>query len=190
MEQIKDLMKSIINCVSAQTANMENADTKELSEAMDMIKDLAMAEYYCVLTKAMENPENVYGENWDENGPMKKGYSYSRRMMPRGYDEYDPMRPMYYTDDMMPRMNNMGYSDMNTSGSRSGNTSASGSSMRGYSDSRYDMARRGYKSEGNSQSLNKIFDVIEQDMKELKPTMTPQDVQTAKTRLGNLSNMM
>ena len=46
MEQIKDLMKSIIKCVSAQTANMDNADTKELSEAMDMIKDLAKNEKF------------------------------------------------------------------------------------------------------------------------------------------------
>lgn len=182
MEQIKDLMKNIVSCVSAQATHMDQADTKEMSEAMDMIKDLAMAEYYCAVTKAMEDPENVYGEDWDENGPIKKGYSYSRIMMPRGYvsEQGNVHSPMYYTDDMM--MSDMEYKP---------------NMARGYSDngmmrnnSRYESARRGYRSDKSSSSLNKIFDVIEEDMNELKPTMTPQDIQTAKQRLASLSSMI
>lgn len=170
MEQIKDLMKNIISCVSAQATNIEKADTKELSEAMDMIKDLAMAEYYCVITKAMENPENEYGKNWDENGPIK-GYErmYPNMRMRRGYE-----------GEMMPK------STM-TYGTRYGYEEPM---MMNQNTSQYDRARRGYEEHKDMSSLNRIFDIIEADMKELKPTMTAQDKQTAHQRLTTLSNMM
>lgn len=172
MEQIKDLMKNIICCVSAQSTNLEHADAKEMSEAMDMIKDLAMAEYYCTITKAMEDPANEYGEDYDENGRIKKGYRpMVRSTMRRGYDDmymgYDNMgnstHYMPYTDmDNMGRMNN----------------------------SQYDRARRGYEDHKDINSLNKIFDIIEQDMKELKPSMSMSDKQTAHQRLTTLANML
>lgn len=178
MEQIKDLMKNIINCVSAQATNIEKADTKELAEAMDMIKDLAEAEYYCAVTKAMENPENVYGEDWNENGPMRKGYTYSTSNIPRTGTHYGRRG---FIDDGM-RYDNMDYDHNNMYYT----TDASMNNM----NSRYDNARRSYTEHKDMSSLNKIFDVIEADMKELKPTMTTQDIQTAKQRLMNLSNMI
>ncbi|MDO4801692.1 MAG: hypothetical protein Q4A15_05970 [Prevotellaceae bacterium] len=170
MEQIKDLMKSVVNCVSAQVTNMENADSKELSEAMDMIKDLAMAEYYCQITKAMENPENVYGEDWNENGPMKKGYmpKMTTNMNDRMYRGYDSM--------MMPEIDRPIHNMYYTEGSMN--------------NSRYERARRGYEDTKDMSALNRLFDIIEEDMKELKPTMSAQDKQAAHQRLNTLSSMM
>lgn len=167
MEQIKDLMKNIISCASAQATHLDQADSKELSEAMDMIKDLAMAEYYCTITKAMKDPENQYGEDYDEEGPIRKGYSYSRYpMMRRGYES-----------EMMPtEMRNYDYRGYDNY--RNPNTG------------RYESARRGYEETKDINSLNKIFDVIEADMKELKGKMTSSDIQTAKQRLMSLSNML
>ena len=39
--------------VEKQTENLECVDTKELAEAIDMIKDLSKAIYYDVVTEAM-----------------------------------------------------------------------------------------------------------------------------------------
>lgn len=177
MEQIKDLMKSVVNCVSAQVTSMENADSKELSDAMDMIKDLAMAKYYCAITDAMEKPENVYGRDYDENGRIRKGYSPKMRV-PKDWDYEEDMMP--YTNGMMPYSNG----NMNSGSNMNGN-------MRGYNTmnpSRYDNARRGYESSQDMSALSKIFDIIEEDMKELKPLMTNQDKQTAHQRLTDLAN--
>lgn len=185
MEQIKDLMKNIVSCVSAQATHLDQADVKEMSEAMDMIKDLAMAEYYCQITKAMEDPENQYGEDYDENGPIRRGYSvsYPRRNMYRGYDPNWDMMPMRgYSDNNMssriyPDNMQMGYYEGNGH-YRNGETG------------RYESARRGYEETKDINSLNKIFDVIEADMKELKGKMTGSDIATSKQRLMALANML
>ena len=39
--------------------NLNTVDTRELGEAVDMIKDLAEAIYYCTVTKAMEEKSDA-----------------------------------------------------------------------------------------------------------------------------------
>jgi hypothetical protein len=41
-------------CVESQIIHLDEVDTKELGEAIDMIKDLEEAIYYCTVTKAMK----------------------------------------------------------------------------------------------------------------------------------------
>ena len=50
----------LICCVYDQMSHLETVDTKELGEAIDMIKDLSEAIYYCTITKAMEEKEPEY----------------------------------------------------------------------------------------------------------------------------------
>lgn len=174
MEQIKDLMKDIVSCVSAQAKNLDKADVREMAEAMDMIKDLAMAEYYCVVTKAMEDPDNVYGEDWDEKGRIKKGY---RKMYTtRGYDDLTQDK----SENVVNRAygGNRGYEEMKAYGGRRGYEGGKG----------YDSARRGYEESKDADSLNHLFDVIEKDMEELKDSMSSKDIQTAHHRLSSLAN--
>jgi hypothetical protein len=47
----------LIGCVEGELTHIERTDTKELGEAIDMIKDLAEAIYYCTITEAMEGKE-------------------------------------------------------------------------------------------------------------------------------------
>lgn len=58
-EQLITTMKSHLN------GNIESVDTKEAGEVVDMIKDLAEAEYYCQIIDAMNEPvdEQRYGYN-------------------------------------------------------------------------------------------------------------------------------
>ena len=54
MERLMKIKESLIACVESQISrNLSMVDTKELGEAIDMIKDLEEAIYYHTITKAM-----------------------------------------------------------------------------------------------------------------------------------------
>lgn len=57
MEQLKNMKQTLMNCVQGQLGDLKNTDTKELGEAIDMIKDLEEAMYYCSIVKAMEDSD-------------------------------------------------------------------------------------------------------------------------------------
>lgn len=75
MEQLKYMKSKLVDCVEKQmTGNLEYTNAEELGEAVDMIKDLAEAIYYCTITEAM-----------DHKGQMEKGSHYPAAHY---YDEY------------------------------------------------------------------------------------------------------
>ena len=55
MEQLKAMKEQLTACVQAQIGDLKSANAQELGEAVDMIKDLSEAIYYCTVTKAMED---------------------------------------------------------------------------------------------------------------------------------------
>ena len=55
MEQLKAMKEQLTACVQAQITDLKSANAEELGEAVDMIKDLSEAIYYCTVTKAMED---------------------------------------------------------------------------------------------------------------------------------------
>ena len=67
------MLESLTSCVEDQLTHLESVDTKELGEAIDMIKDLEEAMYYCVITKAMEEKDEhksyypIYMRDMDRN---------------------------------------------------------------------------------------------------------------------------
>ena len=55
MERLKAMKESLMGCVEGQIhGHLNEVDAKELGEAVDMIKDLSEAIYYCTITEAME----------------------------------------------------------------------------------------------------------------------------------------
>ena len=85
-------MKDVLICaVEHEINNLENANCKELGEAIDMIKDLEEAIYYCTITEAMGENENKYDYNKiNSNGHYNEssedsnqycGNSYKNRKM-------------------------------------------------------------------------------------------------------------
>lgn len=54
---MKDCLSGV---VQTQMMDLQNADTKELGEAVDMLKDLSEAIYYCTITEAMEKGEDTH----------------------------------------------------------------------------------------------------------------------------------
>lgn len=88
MENLKR-MKECLTCMVEEQiyGNIEKVDTKELGEAIDMIKDLAETIYYCTITEAMEGEEE-----YDRHGKMY--YAPKERNDPR-YKERYPYDIMY-----------------------------------------------------------------------------------------------
>lgn len=59
MEQLYQIKAILLNSIQGQLSNLESADTHELGEVIDMIKDISEAMYYCSMV---------------ENNSRKKGF--------------------------------------------------------------------------------------------------------------------
>ena len=115
MEQLKMIKDQIIAQVAGQMGNLKDVNTKELGEAIDMIKDLSEAMYYCTVQKAMEEHEDKQEMMGTNN------YYYTERYYPQ---------PNYYRD--MDREQGRMYYPNGGSQMMSGNTGSSGSSGNSY----------------------------------------------------------
>ena len=91
MEQLKNIKEQITSQVMAQMGNIQDVDTKELGEAVDMIKDLAEAMYYCQVVEAMTKKDDEKKET---------NYYYTDRYFPISYqrDVDRDMGRMYYSN--------------------------------------------------------------------------------------------
>ena len=65
MKRLHCIKEKLIECVECQMEHLDKVDTKELGEAIDMIKDLSEAIYYWTITKAMKEGGN---NDHDSNG--------------------------------------------------------------------------------------------------------------------------
>lgn len=54
MEQLKSIKQCLVSQIQTQMGDLKKTNTKELGEAIDMVKDLEEALYYCAVTQAME----------------------------------------------------------------------------------------------------------------------------------------
>jgi hypothetical protein len=88
MKRLEHMKECLIACVENQMTHLEQADTKELGEAIDMIKDLEEAIYYKTITEAMHQKE--------KSGHDEEKMYYSYPIYYGGGDQ------MYY--DGQPRM--------------------------------------------------------------------------------------
>lgn len=111
IEEMKSMKTQIMSCVQGQLGNLQDVNTKELGEAIDMIKDLSEAIYYCTITQSMEK------SNENNNQPVIN--YYTNPMTSKVY-------PDYYRD--IERGNGYMYypGGNNASGNSGGNTMMDG----------------------------------------------------------------
>lgn len=158
IKNIHSMIEKLSECAKCELdKGIEQIDTKEMGEVAEIIKELAEAEYYSKISKAMDEAE--YGEDYDYKGAYdteRRGYRGQRRdsrgryMSSRrmGYEEPHIMTAdMYhdYTPEMLRDMDResgrMYYSGSGSQGGMSSGMSggqSSGGSMggsRGYSES-------------------------------------------------------
>lgn len=102
MERLKMIKDNLISLISSEAMDLHSANCEELGAAIDMVKDISEAIYYCSIVKAMDESE-------DSSHYKRSKYSYppvmydgdNIRMNKRMYyhdDEY----PRYYREDMYP----------------------------------------------------------------------------------------
>ena len=196
MEKLKQMKECLTDIVENQIySNMDKVEAKELGEAIDMIKDLAEAIYYCTITEAME------GDKYAEQGGHRAMY-YAPHNPPMDY--YEP----HYKDkypDMMYADGPMG----SHGGSRMYHDGAS--LMR--KDNIYPMRHDGYPyypidpREGRSgmhrkmymegrglkdkakqmQELENYMQELAQDMTEMIQDASPEEKQLLQQRVANLA---
>lgn len=113
MERLKNMKETLVGCVQAQLANIGQADTEELGEAVDMIKDLEQAMYYCSMVEALKEQKEEKKEMKKELEKMKQEHPqefhhfYTEKLMP-----YYPPEIYYpYERDMDRDMGRMYYSE-------------------------------------------------------------------------------
>ncbi len=80
IEQMKMMKTTLMNCVQGQLGDLASVDAEELGEAVDMIKDLSEAIYYCTITESMEKSEKEKG-----SGKEKETVMYYPMPMPMEY---------------------------------------------------------------------------------------------------------
>lgn len=157
MEKLKQMKECLVGMVEGQIyGNIDKVDAQELGAAVDMIKDLSEALYYCSITEAMEE------EGEEKEGKGKHGAMYYSRSMPMYHmpypiEMYDPRyrERVNYNSMYAQSGGNSGSSSSNggNSGSMSsGGNNARGGGSRGYhegimpmynDDSMYSMYERG-----------------------------------------------
>ena len=194
MEQLKSMKHQLTSIVQEQLSNTQNVDTKELGEAVDMIKDLAEAIYYCTITEAME-----------ENNKEEKKQQHIMYYTP--YKIY----PDYYRD---MDYNKMYYSGMYGAGGATPSSIGMGSmgsnsrehqdrimpreypiEMRDYREGRSGMSRRTYmESKENHQSkevqmkeLEKYMKELSEDISEMIEDATPEERQVLHQKIMTLA---
>ena len=95
-ERLKYMKETIMDAIEIQLCDLSEVDTKELGEAIDMIKDLEEAIYYCTVTEAMnnsshetkksdyhqqENDDSRENDDPDKWRDEREGRSYNSRRM-------------------------------------------------------------------------------------------------------------
>lgn len=183
-EKLKWMKDSLICVVENQLCHLDEVDTEELGEAIDMIKDLEEAIYYCTVTEAMNNPKNE--KMWE----MKKSDHHQENGDSRMY--YNGGYPQMY-DDRRRREDGTFYADSgqssNTSSSTSGMNSSNGRNYydgpmyrderegRSYNSRRMYMEAKDMKRDKATQlrELEKYMQELSQDITEMIADASPEE---------------
>lgn len=201
MERLKMMKESLIGCVQGQIhGNLKEVDSKELGEAVDMIKDLEEAIYYCTITKAMEEGDKEKKEKYQQQ-PMyypPMYYPYYRDM-DRDYGR------MYYDEMYYGGRRYADGNGMSMGGNNGGGNSSSGGrsftekypvEMRDYREGRSPIMRKSYMeskemhkdTKTKMHELEKYMQELTQDIVEMIEGATPEEKQMLQQKITTLSS--
>lgn len=165
-EKLKWMKETLMRVVENQLCNLNEIDTEELGEAIDMIKDLEEAIYYCTVTEAMTDPhkEKEWGmkksEHHQENEDNRMYYSGGYPMMYANNDRRRRADGTFYADENQSFM----YSDGHVN-SGNGTSNTNSSNGRNY----YDESMYRDEREGRSYNSRKMY-MEAKEMKKDKAT--------------------
>lgn len=188
MERLKIMKENLMSMVQSQMGNLQAVDTKELGEAIDMIKDLSEAAYYCSIVEAMEEKSHEKTTAYYFEPKMYPDYYPAYRDMDRDYGR------MYYNG-----------SGNGSTGNGNGNSGASGN--RGYTEMRLPLEMRDRREGRSPQSrkmymeskemhhdkatqlkeLEKYMQELTQDIVEMIEGSSPEEKQYLEKRISSLA---
>lgn len=120
-KRLMAMKQNLASAIEAQLCNLSEVDCEELGQAIDMLKDLEEALYFCTITEAMNGEGKGKGNvEIEYEGHKKNGHSQMN-----GNDQ------MYYGGSQMYMGSPMMYAD-GSNGSSSGGSSNGGSSSSYY----------------------------------------------------------
>lgn len=154
-----------MGCIESQMTNLDEVDTKELGEAIDMIKDLEEAMYYCTITKAMEQKEQEQQHYPEGNRNMPSGNGE------KGSNHSSNGNTSYYTEREMP---------MDLYDYRQGR---SPKSRRSYMESKETHQDKTYQ----MKELEKYVQELAQDMVEMIEGSSPEEKQYLSKKVSALA---
>ncbi len=185
-EMLKTMKEQLVSCVQGQLGDISKVDAHELGEAVDMIKDLSEAIYYCTITDSMEKADkeekaSVNNINYYTNpSPMH----YNTRMYPDYRDMERNNGYMYYT------------AGGNGNSGNSNSTSYYTEMMRDPRQGRSPMRRRMYMEgkemhkDANSQlkELEAYLQQLSSDITEMIKDASPEERATLRQKMTTLAN--
>lgn len=191
MKRLEHMKECLMATVENQMTHLEQVDTKELGEAVDMIKDLAEAIYYCTITEAMHQKEKGNYHNEE-----KMYYPY-----PMYYD--DPSR-MMYSDNGHGSANQYGGSNGSKQYSEGGGVSGNGGDrqysemMRDEREGRSPRSRRMYMESkeqhhdkaAQMKELENYMQELTSDIVEMVEGSTQEEKQYLSKRVAALANKL
>ena len=178
MKQLERMKDHLVSLVDNQLSHVETADTKELGDAIDMIKDLAETMYYCTITEAMKEKKEQ-PQQYQQQQPQPRYYDYvPMRDVDKRYGRmyYDPAMDYNY-----PRY----YNEPNNSSM----------DMRDYREGRSSMSRRNYMEskelhhpkEKKMKDLEQYLHELSEDITEMIHDATPEEKQLLQNKISTLA---
>lgn len=186
MERLKHIKEALVSCVESQMGDLRCVDTKELGEAIDMVKDMEEAIYYCTITKAMKEKEE------------KKEHERHEK-----YHYMTPPMIHYPSQEEAFRDHNKNYDRMYYGGSRqpyfaheSGMMDSYPAEIRDSREGRSPMSRRSYMESkelhqgapAQMKELEKYLQELTEDLMEMIEDASPEEKQVLQQKLSNLAS--
>lgn len=191
-EALKMMKEQLMSCVQGQLGDISKVDAHELGEAVDMIKDLAEAIYYCTITQSMEKSSESKNQGETNINYYTTPYYYNKT-----YPDYRDAQRMYYTTG------GNGQSSGGNSGSGGGGrggmsyyTEIPGAMSRDPREGRSPMRRRMYMegkemhNDPNSQmrELEAYLQELSTDLTEMIKDASPEEKATLRQKMTTLAN--
>lgn len=184
-EALKMMKDQLMSCVQSQLGDISKADAHELGEAVDMIKDLAEAIYYCTITDSMEKSEEKEKASVNNINYYTTPMHYNTRMYPQYRDMERNNGYMYYSGG-----------NSNGGNSSNGTTSYYTEMMRDPREGRSPMRRRMYMEgkeqhkDTNSQlhELEAYLQELSSDITEMIKDASPEERATLRQKMTTLAN--
>lgn len=204
--------KMIMECVKTKIDgigldNLDESNLCELEKWTAIAKNIAAFDYHYHITEAMEKPENEYGVDYDEDGPLK---GYRGRSATTGRYVHRPYRTigmdpnlrdmdladnkMYYMDDSgMENVNDRngysrGYSDGYAEGQSKSYESRMDKAIRSYHEARNTGTNSEKDKENRIKTLTDLMHSFEVELIPHVKEMDATEKQIAKNSLDSIKN--